>query len=242
MKKSKLAPFYVVVLALVFFTGCEKNKEEPEQTYMAPEIASQTAIIEAPSELLTSDDPNALMAVSYISMVNAFASMPALFSTLPQDATQGELKSTGSSWTWSDAQGNAIWIEFIESTVEYTWKYYIKSSEMESRILLCKVTELKTGLGGDMEIYEQEQGDLAITYSWTKSTSGTLKETILFSDGTDSFFFEVTVNSDKSGNISIFGGTGTTDPQLADISWNSDGSGSFWIKDASSGQTLNGTF
>ncbi len=242
MKKSKLAPFYVVVSALVFFTGCEKNKEEPEQTYMAPKIASQTTIIEAPSALLTNDDPNALMAVSYISMVNAFASMPALFSTLPQNATQGELKSTGSSWTWSDTQGNAIWIEFVESAVEYTWKYYIKSSEMESRILLCKVTELKTGLGGDMEIYEQEQGALAITYTWTKTASGTLNETILFSDGIDSFFFEITANSDKSGDINIYAGTGPTSPQVADISWNSDGSGTYWVKNVSSGQTLNGTF
>jgi hypothetical protein len=243
MKNHKLTKFIAFALALFVLAGCEKDEEAPEQTYKAPEVASQTTIIEAPTGLQTSADPKVAMVSSYITMVNAFANMPAMFSSLPQTATNDGLKSSTSSWTWTDGQGNSIWIDFSESTVENIWEYYIQTADMTSRFLWCKATELKTKLGGSFIAYARVLDSPSMTYTWAKTAEGTVTATILLDYGiAGAYFFDVTANSDNSGSMKVYEGSSSAGTKFIDITWDSAGHGSYWVKDLDSGETTSATF
>lgn len=240
MKKFRLNLLWAVLLGVALFTGCKKDDDDTPDKPTGPSVAADPTIVEIPSAILNSTDPNLQMVAGYASLANTFSAWTGIFNNIPANATETELKSSGKSWTWSDNQGNSIWIEMVEGSIETTWRYFIKTAEMSAKAKVIEATELKTGLGGSLYIYDYTASVATpvISYLWTKSSTGAIDATLLLDYEGEAIFFAFTTNTDGSGTFKAYVGASASGVQFISLTWNSQGKGSGWVKDPDTGEQL----
>jgi hypothetical protein len=244
MKTIRINLFVLVLMAIAIISGCKKDDDKPASDYVKPSQGSSETLVTVPTTLQNSTDPNAAMVNTYAQMVNAFSGYSEMLSSIPDNATQSELKTTGKSWTWSDGQGNTVWIEFTKDDVKYAWNLYMKTASMSSRKLVVSATQLLTGMAGTMNIYNfyDASTTAVVSYDWAKSADGTTTVNLLFNGGDDAIFFTLVSKADGSGSYKAYKGTTASGIKFIEATWTANGHGTWWIKDTSSGAETSGTF
>lgn len=244
MKKLNLNFVWALLIGVALVTGCKKDEtsSQPSTKFIEPSIAQNTEIVKLPAAIENSSDAYVSLLAGYANAVNVFGNYSSIFAYIPSNAQQTSLKSNGTSWTWSDGHGNAIWIEQIEETDHYTWNYYIKDADMSSRVLAITATELKTKLGGSLKVFDYQSttpSTVSLDYNWSKDNTGMITATILFADNSSPMFFTMTSKPDTSGTLKIYNGSSASGTLFANYTWNSAGHGNYWYKDTSGHEYTN---
>jgi len=223
MKKSSLI-LAAVFIAVLFQTSCKKE-EEPTPTYKEPTIASRTEIVSIPEglEAKASTDPNAAVAVIYMGLANAISSFGSSF-TVPEDAEWEKKKSGSRIYYWS-YYGYSYWMTYSELTDRYTWTYDWEFPGAE-RFTYISAEEAKTGKNGSWTIFDPEAPSQYVwTYDWSINSSNAFIASLEWMDNDEESSFDVVSNANNSGSFKYFIGSVLN----ADILWNADGSGTYWI-------------
>jgi hypothetical protein len=227
-------PLLLIVL-IAFVSTCKKDEEEEAPEYVNPSFAGQTELITAPEALATSGNYYASIAYTYVTVVNAYAS---LFGNLVLPANATQVKSTGKStqggvtYTWSDGI-HSVWVTYTETSSKYTWEY--DYDEGEGRYHLIYAEEQKDGSGGLMkfnDVYYEQEWDIII--EWTVNNDGSILWT--WTDIYDNEVLEVLCNTDHSGYIKYY----ENDVLMLHITWDALGNGT-WI-DYSDDPPLSGSW
>jgi hypothetical protein len=241
MKKARLFLLVLLIPAL-FQVSCKKD-EEPGPTgpeYKAPAAAAMTEIVTIPAGLQAKADEGtdfgAVMAVTYMGLANALSGFASMF-TVPDNA-QLENKKDGSSvyyWTYG---GYSYWMTYSELADKNTWRYEYQLPEYP-RFTFILAEEAKNGKDGNWTIYDPEEvtHNEIWTYDWSISTINTFTANMVMFDGdAESLSFDVVSLANHSGSFQVHDATVLS----AEILWNIDGSGTYWI--AGDGEGLAGSW
>jgi hypothetical protein len=222
MKTNLLKSFCSLLLVLIMVPGCKKSSDtNPSLQYQSPSIATDQGIIQIPSKLSSSTDVNAQVVVGYMDVANAFSSYSSLFS-VPGSATQSTASSSGLVYSWT--YGNeSVKLTYNDDGTNRTWTWYVNNS----KYMDCK--EADNSKSGSFNVYDYENGGSAIlVYNWNKDSSN-IYETLKIADS-ETYFFKITASLDnKSGLFDVYDGSSDTALNTAEVKWNSDGSGNWWI-------------
>jgi hypothetical protein len=237
MKITRLIPLFICA-ALIVSSCSKKDNSTPAPTYKSPSIASHTDIT-VPAGLQTkadNGDYNASLAATFITMANGLSSYAADF-TVPDGASKSNLKSNGTVYFWS-YQGYSYWMTYTVLTDKYTWTYDWQTPSV-SRFTFISAEELKNGTAGNWKIYNPETPDNVMwDFNWTLVSSvynGTMN---FYQTGEATVKFIVQDNGNNSGDFQYFVGT----VKKVDVTWNSDGSGSYWFSDDGVSSTATGSW
>ncbi len=236
MKRFKL--FYLLLAApLVFNVSCSKDEPEPENTYVKPVASSRTSLVDVPTGLQNSQDPNAAMASAWMGIANGLASYGSNF-TVPENAQTGTDKSSSAVYFWTYG-GISYWMTFDDLLTKYTWKYEYEYPGV-SRFTFIEAEELKTGTQGSWAIYDPEEGNHPVLwdYDWTINASNDFSAEMMWygDDDTDSIKFLVLDKADNSGYFKMYEG----EVKIVEVLWSANGSGSWWYSNGS--VTYSGTW
>jgi hypothetical protein len=237
MNKFKL--FYLLLAApLLLNVSCSKDEPEPEPevTYKKPVASTRTTLIETPAGLQNSTDPNAAMATAWMGIANGLAAYGSSF-TIPENAQTGGDKSDGTVYFWTYG-GYSYWMTFTEFADKYVWKYEYAFPNT-TRFTFIEAEELKTGKEGSWAIYSPEGTHPVLwDYDWTINASNDFSAEMMWygDDDSESIKFLVLDKADNSGYFKMFEGA----VQIVQVSWNANGSGSWWVKDGST--TISGSW
>jgi len=226
MKKTGL--FLIAMLAVVLLqVSCKKDEEPTSPDYKQPSAASRTEVVTIPDGLQEKADAGtdlgAIMAVSYMGLANAISSFGSTFA-LPEGAEVQGKKSDGTIYYWSYS-GYSYWMTYNELSDRYTWTYDYELPG-SSRFTYISAEELKTGKAGSLTIYNPEAPSEYIwTYNWSINASNAFLADLEWYDGDDESSFNVVSNADHSGSFKYY----IASVLNAEILWNADGSGTYWI-------------
>ncbi|HEX3008478.1 MAG TPA: hypothetical protein VHO90_12780 [Bacteroidales bacterium] len=223
----------VLFLALILAWSCKKDEDDtPETKYQAPSLASHYNVIQVPEKLSSSTDQNAQMAAGYMSMANALSGYASFFE-VPENATQSKLKSSATVYTWT-YDGTTVKLTYNEDATKRYWTWYVNNV----KFMDCQ--ELITGNGGSFNVYDVENGGTAvIVYNWEQSATAITSAMKLI--GSETYLFETTATLDgKSGKFDMYEGGTTAGLHILNVTWLSNGSGSWWI--SYGGETYSGNW
>jgi hypothetical protein len=231
MKKTFIFQLLIAV-ALLASTSCSKE-EEPQSTYKKPTIADRVNVVEIPTALENSSDPNAQMAADWMGMANGISQFASSF-TIPENAQTGNAKSSGTVYFWNYG-AYSYWMTFSELADKYVWKYEY-AFPGTSRFTLIEAEEYKTGKQGGWKIYDEGiNHEIIWEYDWNISSSNDFSAEMMMS-GYQTIKFIVNDNANHSGNFKAY----ISDVKFVDIIWNANGSGTWWY--SFDGETFQGTF
>jgi len=224
MKKISLILF-LFTLPVFVFISCKKEEEPEVLEYRQPTVASRTEVVTIPQGLQNSEDPGAQMGVAYMGLANGLAAMATSFN-VPADVEPENTKSSASVYHWTYG-GYSYWMTFSATSTHYNWKYEYEFPGM-SRFTFIEANELKTGLQGNWMIYDPEATHSILwKYDWTLNSVQDFAANIFLYgyNGADSINFDILGRVNNSGYLKLYEGS----LKIAEIIWNSDGSGSWWI-------------
>jgi hypothetical protein len=196
--------------------------------YQKPSAANRTEIVTIPTGLQAKadvgDDFGAMMAVAYMGLANAISGFSASF-MVPDGATIQNKKDGSVVYYWSYG-GFSYWMTYSELADKNTWKYEYEFPDYP-RFTYIYAEEGKTGKDGNWTIYDPDiPANYIWTYDWSINTSNTFTASLMWRDNDiTASTFDVVSNSDKSGSFK-YKDAGVLS---ADILWNADGSGTYWI-------------
>jgi hypothetical protein len=234
MKKSFVFQLLIAV-ALLASTSCSKE-EEPQSTYKKPTIADRGNVVEIPTALQNSSDPNAQMAATWMGMANGISQFASSF-TIPENAQTGNAKSSGNVYFWTYG-GYSYWMTFSELADKYVWKYEY-AFPGTSRFTFIEAQELKTGMQGSWAIYDPEGTHETIwDYNWNiNSTNDFYSEMMWYGySNNDDIKFEVMDRANNSGYFKMYIGA----VKHVEVIWNTNGSGTWWY--SFDGETAQGSW
>jgi hypothetical protein len=230
MKKARLFLLVLLIPALLQ-VSCKKD-EDPEPTgptYKAPAASEMGEIVTIPTGLQAKanegTDNGAMIAVSYMGMANALSGFAGSFA-IPDDAQIQGKKDGSTVYFWSYG-GYSYWMTYSELSDKYTWRYEYEFPEYP-RFTFILAEETKDGKSGNWSIYDPDETthNEIWTYDWSISESNTFTANMMmYDDNEGSFSFNVVSNVNKSGSFKVYDSTVLT----AEILWNADGSGTYWI-------------
>ncbi len=182
------------------------------------------------------DSINAILAVSYLSLANSLGSYAADF-TLPG----GQETTTTSNgavyfWTYSDY---SYWMTYSVLSDKYSWTYEWQTPDL-ARFTYISAEEARNGASGNWKIYDAENAAHAVVwdYSWTLTGSVYNSTMNFYQERGATAKFVVVDNGNKSGNFKYFEGTS----KKADITWNTNGSGTYWFSENGTDATGSGSW
>jgi hypothetical protein len=221
--KTNCFKFLGILLVAAFaLSGCKKDSDDSSnEEYQAPSFASKYQVVEVPAKLSASDDSNAQIAASYMAMANAFSGYSAYF-TVPENAVQSKTKSSGTIYTWS-YDGTTVKLVYSDDETYRYWAWYIN----DVKFMDCK--EAIGGKSGSFNIYDIERGGVAvIVYNWDQTA--TIAHATMKLVGEESYFFEISTSlNGESGQFDVYQGASASGSHIANVTWLSNGSGSWWL-------------
>ncbi|MCB8994748.1 MAG: hypothetical protein H6538_03985 [Bacteroidales bacterium] len=226
MKKSK-AYLLLLLIPFMFQISCKKDETPPAPTYREPSAASRAEIVDIPAGLQAKADAGsdygAMIAVSYIGFANAISSYSASFAVPEGAEIQGKKGgSTVYHWAYGDL---AYWMTYTELSDKYTWTYDYQYTGVP-RFTFISAEEAKDGKSGSWTIYNPDvPSEYVWTYDWSINSSNTFLANLVWNEGNDVASFNVVSNSNNSGSFKYY----VASVLKADINWNADGSGTYWI-------------
>jgi hypothetical protein len=240
----KMTKFLLLAIALFAFS-CSDDDEKASSSLenQALSLTESSTVIVAPSAMQASDDSYAQTAVSYISMANAMSGYLSYFK-IPEGsvksssritAANGRAQNTGDVvvYTWHDANsGYSVGYQISEVSDSYVFEIFIILPGETAWLKYFHAEEKKDRSEGFMNIYDifGVEGDdtsvVWLAYKWGRS--GDIF-TFSVSDHSGDFNFKLAVNEKtKAGNVVYyFDGV-----KQYEMSWNSDGSGTWAYYDA----------
>jgi hypothetical protein len=234
MKLKTFTP--ILVLAVFILASCSKKDTTPAVTYKSPSTAhSQITIPAGLQTKANNGDYGALAAETYITMANAMGLYASDF-TLPsgQNTTA---TSNGAIYSWAYGD-EAFWMTYAVLSDKYTWTYDYKTAQL-SRFTFIYAEEFKNGTAGSWKINNPDgTGAVVWDYSWT--LAGSVYNATLNMHNSDLTIdkFVVLDNGDNSGTFKYFEGS----IEKAEITWNANGTGSWWFSDDGITHTSSGTW
>jgi len=235
--KSTLKLSLLILAALpALFTSCKKEDTKPQVIeYKQPSIADRQTIVDVPSGLNTladQGDMNALTASIYIEMANGISQFGSDF-YIPSDAERqsGDQNSANYFWTYA---GYSYWMTYKKESDKYVWTWDWETPEVQ-RFTYIKAEESLDGKSGNWSIYDPEASSQTVwTYNWSLDANGNFTASLVWNeDNATTGSFEVVDNADSSGSF-IYKEDGV---KTAEVNWNSDGSGTYWLMGDGSGVT-----
>jgi hypothetical protein len=220
----------MLVMPALFFTACNKDDEKTDKTtYKSPSIASRGDVVTIPDglqSLADGGDFNAGMAVAYMGMANGIASFAGSF-VVPDGAAQENLKGGSAVYHWTYG-GYSYWMTYAETLTKYTWEYDYEFPEVP-RFTFMDAEELKDGKSGKWAIYDPEDAGhpKMWDYVWNVNSSEDFSAVLDMTDGTDVMAFNVLARKNNSGSFTLYSNAVKT----VEVTWNADGSGSWWMSD-----------
>lgn len=205
---------FTVVLFILAFTGCEKDKEEKAQMAQM-KLAENLSKLGIPDAIKNSSNSYAQQVVGYYDQAMSIDDYTDWFD-LPDDATHD-----GDNYYWTYG-GFSLWEVYDENSSGYTREIYIKTTET-SKLKYLVSEESKDGKTGTLEIYNylSEKDELLYTYDWTFDSKGNLTLSYYWTD--ESFKYDIVSNVDLSGSVKYY----SEGKLLYEFLWNTDGSGSY---------------
>ncbi|HNP17609.1 MAG TPA: hypothetical protein PKL31_04165 [Fulvivirga sp.] len=252
--KLNLTLFVFCVLFLAV-TSCSKDDDPVAQNELSSaelsfEVGEDPVVI--PTGLAQSDDPMAQSAVAYLTQANEMSDFiskmqPPAGATKSSTAINSKVNSGGRTegdvlvYTWTD--GNYIYAyQISETDTKYVFELFWKFSDTSDfvRYILAEETKIKSGstLDGFLEVYSLfgESEDYQLRYQWDEDTDGTFRFDLLMQN--NAFKINIVSNTDNSGSVKYF----ISGSIFYDISWNTDGSGSWIIYDDEGNISDSGTW
>jgi hypothetical protein len=152
--------------------------------------------------------------------------------TVPGGATKQNLKSNGLVYYWT-GYGFSYWMTYTELSDKYTWTYDWQTPQV-TRFTQISAAELKTGAGGNWKIYNPESpAEVVWDFTWTKVSSVYNASLNLYNAGQSALNFTIVDNGNSSGNFKFY----VADVKFADVTWNTDGTGTWWYSNGSTTKT-----
>jgi hypothetical protein len=228
----------VFASAALILSGCsKKDTTNPAVTYKSP--SSAHAAITIPAGLQTQagkDSINAILAVSYMSLANGLGSYAADFALPGGEATTSTSNGAVYSWTYS---GYSYWMTYSILSDKYTWTYEWKTPDL-ARFTYISAEEAKNGNSGNWKIYDPNDASHPVVWDYTWTLTGTVYNSTmnLYQAGAATTKFLVVDNGNNSGNFQYFEGT----VKKADITWNTNGSGTYWFSENGTDATGSGSW
>jgi hypothetical protein len=225
----------IAVMAVAF--SCSKDDDAKPSLEEAAKSASQQNLIQVPTAMQNSQDPNAIEVASYVSMANlnfALLQVPAgaTKSSTKITAANGRTRSSQETYlvyTWTDAQqGISVAYQVSESSDSYIFELFYKDSSRSDEWYRYLYGEQKkdrsAGFFNLIDIYGllgDDQTAVFLKYQWTRSGDNF---EFTFSDFSDSMKFTGTINTKtKAGELKLYEDTVVT----YEASWTAQGTGSW---------------
>ena len=230
MRKLRLLLMVILVPAF-FLVSCKKDDDKPEGVeYKQPSAASRGEVVTIPEGLQAraelGTDFGATIAVSYMSLANAISSFSSSFA-IPGNAVEESKKGSTKVYHWSGG-GYSYWMTYEELADKYTWTYDWEIPGTP-RFTYIAAEEQKDAKKGKWTIYNPEStSDFIWEYNWMINASNTFIASLIWDEDEgdeERSSFDVVSNADKSGSFKYFDAS----VLRADIEWNADGSGTYWI-------------
>ena len=247
MKCSKL----LLLSAVLFISfSCSKD-DDPKPVNLEETTLSFTAdaqVVSPPSGMLTSDDPQAQMAASWIQQANLMGTYLQYMESKPAGATKSSTRITASNgrskasgdfvaYTWSDASsGYSVGYQISENSNSYVFEIFLKFPGSTDWLKYFHAEEKTDRSSGFMKIYDifgstDSNTNVILNYSWTRS-GDVLSLDITAYGG--SFLIQLEVNEKtKAGNV-VYTLEGD---KLYEIEWDAQGNGS-WAYYGDDGEVL----
>jgi hypothetical protein len=237
MKNARIVLFGLLMIAL-FQVSCKKDEEKSNPVYRQPSAASRTEVVSIPAGLETkanAGDLGATLAVTYMGLANAISSFGTSF-TVPSGAKIQNKKSSSTVYYWSYG-GYSYWMTYAELLDKYSWKYEWEFPG-QSRFTYISAEEGKTGKNGSWTIFDPDLPTSYVwTYDWSINASNAFIASLEWNDGAESHSsFDVIANANNSGSFKFYDASVLS----AEILWNADGSGTYWI--AGDGNGMEGSW
>ena len=229
MKKIIVALAAVYLLALI---GCSKSSN-PANVDTAPTTKPAIPTLTVTGPQTQSSDSYAQTAQLYASVVNVYANFAAPYSQLP--ATQN-----GNTWTYGINQGgfSVTITATYNSDGSYTWRMVLNGTESGSSVSYTNWTAMEgttsaDGKSGSWNIYYDNSTQESAAFSFSTNASGDVTSHLIAynEDGTVDGKYDFINNHDNSGELSFY----TNDVLVMKITWQSDGTGSWWTYDEQTG-------
>ncbi len=232
MKKFRILLLVVLIPAL-FQVSCKKDETPPAPVYRQPVAASMGDVVTVPDGLTALSDGgdyNATMAVIYMEFANAISGFGGLFA-VPDNADLQTKKGGPAVYYWSYG-GYSYWMTYSESADKYTWTYDYEFPGV-SRFTYISAEEDKAGKTGSWTIYNPDAPQSYIwTYDWSINSSNNFTASLQWADDMGAVSkFDVVSNANHSGSFKYYELTVLS----AEILWNADGSGTYWMSDGGAG-------
>jgi hypothetical protein len=233
MKTKRIFSLLLAAIMLSFVVACsEKDDTQPEQPQQqdAPQLSTQ--IVEPPDAMVQSDDPGAQMAVSYISMANAFSGWAGMMTPPPQKSAI--YKSTNDdpwTYTWDFNEGQDIYsitLTIYETTTHYEWTMVINGildGIVLDDFLYMSATESLDGEEGSYYLYDPEIEGPAMKVEWFTNGNGVYS---LAFEAPDDMIIEMSSNMDGSGEIVVYDWNGSEYLMSFRAIWDASGHGEYW--------------
>lgn len=215
MKHLKQITLALVLVALLFTTSCSKDDEttvdlaavEFAFNQSNPPISSGVV-----NNMVSSDDPNAVLTGTYLSTANLMTIWLSYFEQ-PANAVQTDLPlgSCGDNsvtYSWSTTAGAEIFTvayQICETSDKYIFRVFwsINNGDFEEIIYAEESkSELRSGF---MQLFatnpNAEVGNsVVLEYTWEENADGSFDFTV--SNDEQGFLMEIAVNADSSGTVS----------------------------------------
>lgn len=214
MKTTKL----LLLAAAIFAFSCSKD-EEPSLEQKAISLAEGDQVIVAPPALLSSDDPQAQLAASWIMQANAMSSYLQYFN-MPAGAQKSEAKITASNgrvkgagdhvtYVWEDENsGQSVAFQISEESDQYVFEIFLKLEAGADFLKYFHAEEKKDRSEGFMKIYDifgiygDDASVVWINYEWTRA--GDIFN-LSITEYSESFHVDITVDQNtKAGSVTYY--------------------------------------
>jgi hypothetical protein len=242
----------LIALMAVSFSCSDDDKEpQPNIEDAALSLAESSEVLEVPEALLTSDDPNAQLAASWIEMANGLSANLAMFTPPANAARSTDLitpvngrvaSNSGVVYTWSDPSYGSVAYQITDASDKYTFELFYKGLDDTGYYRYLYAEEMKDRSEGYIALYdawgtETDTRDAELMrWEWSRAKENfTFKMTV----GENDLSFTVTVNTKTKAGSVVYNESSV---KMYEMNWNADGSGAWKYFDETGAVTEEGTW
>lgn len=233
----KITKLLLLAVALFAFS-CSGDDEKPSLDKQALSFLEDDQVITVPPALLASDDDQAQLAASWITMANAMSSYLHYFE-MPAGAQKSEAKITASNgrvkdagdhvtYVWTDEQsGQSVAYQVSEESDRYVFEIFLKLDAAAEFLKYFHAEEKKDRSEGFMKIYDifgisgDDTSVVWLEYDWSRA--GNIFN-LTMKDHTDNYRIEFAIDRNTNAGSVVFYGGGVKGYELI---WDGAGNGTW---------------
>ena len=243
----RVAKFVLGVLIMAGFVGCSKNSSPTEpKKKEAPTIAAHQVTI--PQKMAQSSDPNAQLAVGFISMANGFSNFGSNFAptSLQKSSSLAASPNDDPTWfrTWTNA-GLTTSVSIYDKGDTYVWEIRLSGTDGENSFsdwLFIHAEQSQDRSSGTMTIYEPVTTKVSSVFTWGKDAENNYTLTMIANFDAAAAKVVVLQRPDNSGSLEYSEGSQNNFVVQFTCQWSADGSGSWTSYDDNGKQTGSGSW